>query len=643
MKYPNLFSPVKIGSIVLKNRISMPAMFTKYANADGSVNPRVIRYLEERARNGVGLIILENTCVDWDFGRAPGNPITIHHDRFIPQLSELVETVHRHDVMIMPELHHAGRQQTRDNIDGRQPVAPSAIQSKVGGDMPREMTEEDIADAINHFVQGARRARMAGFDGVELHGAHGYLIASFISPLTNKRQDRWGGSLENRCRFAVEVIKAIRQEVGKNFPILFRMSGEEWTPGSLTLNESVIYAQAIETAGADAIDVSGGYYESIVGSPMQGQPLDRMVYMGATIRQAVKIPVISCGSMGFAPELAENLIASGTVDILHFGRALLADPELPAKLQNEAEDEIRHCIRCNECLGSLDKGIGIRCAVNPRLGQEYQEKPEPPQAKKRIVVVGAGPCGLEYAVIAAGRGHRVTIIERNGYVGGLTYAAGVSSYKRPEIWGLLAYYLTMCKKFGIEIILNTEATLDILSAYKPDQVILATGSIALPLSIPGSEHLKNAVNVLLSDAAGIGEKVVIIGGSGVGIDLALFLADQGKEVTVLEMMPQIAAELNAYLRMHLEETAANRGIKIVTCCRAKEIGIDQVIATRDGVEMTFPCDHSISAVGFLRNSDCMLTDALAKKGIAVKCLGPNTGAGHIMEATRKGYLQACAD
>jgi 2,4-dienoyl-CoA reductase-like NADH-dependent reductase (Old Yellow Enzyme family) len=173
---------------------------------------------------------------------------------------------------------------------------------------------------------------MAGFDGVELHGAHGYLIASFISPLTNKRQDRWGGSLENRCRFAVEVVRAIRQEVGKNFPIIFRMSGEEWTPGSLTLNESVIYAQAIEAAGADAIDVSGGYYESIVGSPMQGQPLDRMIYMGAAIRKAVKIPVISCGSMGFSPELAENLIASGTVDILHFGRALLADPELPAKI-----------------------------------------------------------------------------------------------------------------------------------------------------------------------------------------------------------------------------------------------------------------------------------------------------------------------
>lgn len=643
MKYPNLFSPVKIGSMVLKNRLSMPAMYTKYANADGSVNQRVIKYFEERARNGVGLIVLENTCVDWDYGRAPGNPITIHSDRFSPQLSELVEIIHRYDVKIIPELHHAGRQQTCENIDGRQPIAPSAIQSKIGGDMPREMTEQDIADAINSYAQAAKRAKMIGFDGVELHGAHGYLIASFISPLTNKRQDRWGGSLENRCRFAVEVIKAIRCEVGNNFPILFRMSGEEWTPGSLTLSESTIYAQALEAAGADALDISGGYYESVVGSPMQGQPLDRMIYMGAAIKKVVSIPVISCGSMGFSPELAEKLIASGTVDLLQFGRALLADPELPRKLQTEAEDEIRHCIRCNECLGCLDRNIGIRCAINPRLGQEYLGNPVAAPVKKRIVVVGAGPCGMEYAITAAQRGHQVTVIEKNAYIGGLAYVAGISSYKRPELWGLLDYYRVMAKKLGIEIVLNTFATDQAIAAYKPDLVILATGSAALPLKIPGNEYLASAVDVLLGDAAGIHEQVVIIGGSGVGIDLALFLAEKGKSVTVLEMMPYIAFELNAYLRSYLQDLVAEKGIKVVTGCCASQICPDKVIASLNGETVTFPCDSSISAVGFLRNSDCLLLDALTGKGIEVKCLGPDTGAGHIMEATRKGYLSACSD
>jgi 2,4-dienoyl-CoA reductase-like NADH-dependent reductase (Old Yellow Enzyme family) len=258
-RYKELFKPVSIGSMRLKNRIVMSPMHTKFANELGGVTDRLVSYHVERAKGGVGLIVIENTCVDWELGRATGNPVTIHDDLFRGGLSDLVEAVHRHGAKIVPELHHAGRQNVRANtVDHKQPIAPSAVQSKVGGDEPRAMNEEDIEKTIQQFVDGARRAKECGFDGLEFHGAHGYLLTQFLSPQTNRRNDKWGGTLENRARFALEIIRRTRAVVGPQFPLIYRMNVEDRTPDGLKLEEGVAFAVMLQNEGIDAIDVTAG-------------------------------------------------------------------------------------------------------------------------------------------------------------------------------------------------------------------------------------------------------------------------------------------------------------------------------------------------------------------------------------------------
>ncbi|MCK8824207.1 NAD(P)/FAD-dependent oxidoreductase [Fuchsiella alkaliacetigena] len=638
--FKELFEPIKIGSMELKNRISMAPMFTKYASESGEVTDKLIEYLVRRAKGGAGLIVVENACIDWATGRGDGNPVAIHHDRFKPRLHDLAKSVQRYGAKIIPEIQHVGRQTFSHHLDIEQPLAPSPIKSEVGGDMPRAMTEEEIEKAIQDFADAARRTKECGFDGVEIHGAHGYLISQFLSPRTNKRTDKWGGSFENRSRFGLAVVKRIRKEVGPNFPLFYRLSVEESTPGSLSLEEGVKYAQLLEEAGVDCLDVTHGTYESIKHFPMQGDPKDQLVYLAEAVKKEVSIPVIAVGSLSFEPEVALDVIKNQKADIVHFGRALLGDPDLPNKIKNNKLEEIRSCIRCNECTGSIDQGHFLSCCVNAECGYEYQDALQPTRDSKRIVVVGAGPAGLEYSITAARCGHQVTLLEKEEQIGGLARVASTTAYKNQELSNMLNYYEVMLKKHGVDLHLGVEGKIENIQEFQPGLVILAMGSKAMELPIPGVEYSEIAINKLLDDGAGLGEKVCIIGGSGVGLDLALFMKEKDKEVTILEMGDTVGRELSGHLRWHLREMVLAEGVEILTEHRVVEITKDSVIASTDGEEVRIECDDVLTAVGFKRLDTEELKAGLAEQDIEVQVLGNMKGAGHFKDAIHAGFWAA---
>ncbi len=635
-----LSAPIEINGMKIKNRISMAPMFTKYASESGEVTDKFIGYIKRRAKKGVGLIILENTCIDWEQGRIYGNPLAIHDDRFLPGLNELVKTAHRFGAKIIPEIHHVGRQVFKSNLNGRDPLAPSAVQSQVGGDMPRAMTEEEIEDTIDNFAEAALRAKKAGFDGVEIHGAHGYLIQEFISPLTNKREDKWGGSFENRCRFAVETIRRIREKVGQDFPLFFRFSAEESSPGGLTLEEGLKYAKVLEEEGVDCLDVTHGNYESLKHFPMQGDPFDQLVYLSEAVKKEVNIPVIAVGSLGFDPQIAVDVVKEGKADLINFGREFLADPDLADKILENKYHEIRSCIRCNECTGSIDTGKYLACAVNPELGYEYKKYPKKARDQKRIVVVGAGPAGLNFSITASKLGHHITLLEKNDFIGGLTKIASIPEYKNPEFSSLLEYYHTEIKKVGIDLHLSFEADAESVEQFSPDLVVLALGSEAVKLPVAGSEKSKIAVEKLLDNGDSLGDNICVIGGSGVGLDTAMFLREKDKNVTVLEMKDEIAEELSPMLGTHLRELVEENEIEVLTSYKVKEITDKAVIAEHNGQEKEIICDDVLSAVGF-RNLDTRdIEEELRENGYQVLTLKSGNGCGHIMDATRRGYWSA---
>jgi hypothetical protein len=444
------------------------------------------------------------------------------------------------------------------------------------------MTEEEIDKTIQDYADAAARTKEAGFDGVELHGAHGYLISQFLSPLTNNRTDKWGGSFDNRCRFARSVMRAVRKAVDPDFPLLVRFCAEEWNPGSLTLKEGVKYAKTLEDEGADCLDVSGGYYETIGQFPMPGSPLDSLVYLAVAVKQEVSVPVIAVGSLGLDPDVALDVVKSGKADMVHFGRELLADPDLPDKIKEGKIDEIRKCIRCNECLMCIDKRWAVKCVVNPECGHEFELDIKPASPLKRFVVAGAGITGMEFAATASKRGHRVTLLEKENQVGGLARIGSIPEYKNPEVSGLLNYYEQLLNRTGVDLRLGFEADQNNVPVLKPDAVFIAAGAVSRSVDIKGAENAFLAVDKMKEGVEGLGESVCIIGGNGVGLDVGLFLKEKRKDVTVLEMLDDVGGELSPLLQSHLKEMCVNLDIKILTGHRALEITDKGVIAEYDG-------------------------------------------------------------
>jgi len=643
MKLKKLFEPIQIKEMWLKNRIVMPAMATNFGTEFGCVSDRTINFYAEIARNGVSMIVIENTCIEWPRGKVGPSPIRIDDDKFIKGLHELAEAVHLYDVKLATNLQHVGRQTSLSSTEGTQLVSASEIpgaHAQIPRDIPRALTIEEIREIEAKYAEAARRTKAAGFDAAEIHGAHGYLITQFISPFTNKRTDLYGGNFENRMRFPIEIVEQTRQVVGDDFPIIFRMSGDEYVEGGLTLEDNKKAAQKLERTGVDIISVSAGIYESEPWIfPIMGMPDGCLVHLAEGIKKVVNIPVIAVGKLG-NPLLAEDVLRQGKADLVAMGRSLFADPELPRKAMEGRLEDIRPCIYCNEgCIGSLFKGWAAMCDVNPTLGKEGRAEYEIKPAKKvkHVLIVGGGPVGMEAARVAALRGHNVTLYDKNNKLGGQLLLASIPSWKTLEITNLIKYLETQVNKLGIKVELGNEISSEQVAKLGPDVVIVATGASPLIPKIPGveSENVVTA-NDVLTGKGEVGERVVILGGGRVGCETALFLAEKGKKVAIVSRHGEPAYDINPINRKWLLMRLSNFGVNLILNTNTQEItGKGVVVINQKWQENTIKADTIVLARGSKPNEK--LIHELKNKVPELYAIGDCVKPGTIREAIHTAY------
>lgn len=608
--YEKLFAPGKIGQLELKNRVVMTAMGTGYANADGTPSERIMKYYEERAKGGVGLIVAEVTRVNDDHGVATECQLTVTREEHIEPLRELVERVHQYGTKLFLQLHHPGRQTFSAAIGGQPVVAPSPIPCQVCRQETRELTTEEVEEIVQDFIRGAKIAQTAGVDGVELHGAHGYLINQFLSPYTNKRNDKYGGSFENRLNFLREMIVGIRKECGENYPLVVRLTVDEFLANAgiqekgLELEDGIRIAKELERMGVDAIDVSCGIYETMNTAiePTSFQQGWR-TFLPEAIKKEVNIPVIAV-SVIRDPQFAEELLEEGTVDFIGMGRSFLADPEWVVKVEEGREEDIRKCISCLHCFESIFAG-NLECAVNGRLGREVQfDNLQENGEGKTVAIIGAGPAGMESARVLAMRGFKPVIFEKGHEVGGQLLLANKPPQKDKITW-LIDYLKIQLEKLGVEVKLNCEATVERLQEYKPSAVIVATGADAFVPSIEGAggEHVFTPAEILSGAVQLSGKKIAVIGSGMTGLETAELLAEQGNSVSVYEMLPAIGQGIYFQNLIDITSKLAKLGVPMLPSHKLEKIGAEQISLEKveNGEKVEVPVDAVILSLGVKPN------------------------------------------
>ncbi|MED5408694.1 MAG: FAD-dependent oxidoreductase [Pseudomonadota bacterium] len=610
-----LLEPMSLGLLRLRNRIVMPPMATLYGAADGTVSETLYEYYLRRARGGVGMVIVENTAPTAGTVNYP-NTLEIHDPVSEPGLARLAAGIKSAGAAAAIQLFHPGRQM-HPKYTGNTPVAPSAIPCPVMRAVPRPLDIDDIRQLVEDFVQGAVRARAVGFDAVEIHAAHGYLVGQFLSPLANQRSDAYGGNTERRARFAVEIGCAIRERLGDDFPLLLRFSADEKTAGGLTLAESRRLIPFFVKAGYSALHVSAGCYPSMawVVQPYLQTP-GCLADLAAAVRNETHLPVIAVGRIN-EPAIAEAILQEGSADLVSMGRALIADPDLPRKALAGQENGIRPCLACNVCIQAVGHGP-TRCAVNAEMGRETEQRPAT-AAPVRMLVVGGGPAGMEAAQAAAQKGHRVTLVERTGELGGqLGLAAGFTS--KPEFGRLLNYYRNALARFAVDVILNTEADARFLEDFSADRLIIATGAVPRPLA-----GIATAANVRIFQALEILERrtalcgdVVVVGGGLLGMDTAEFLSTGADQVTVLEAGRRVGRSLEWNVRGMRLKALNSYGVRtveqaaLVRLERGRAVYCDQA-----GVEHTQAADAVVLALGLVPHNPFGDTAAGLASGITL--------------------------
>lgn len=564
-----------IGMLETKNRVAMPPMVRNYADEKGFATPRYIAHIDRIARGGVGIMVLEASFVRPD-GRGFSHELGLHTDDAIPGLRKLAETAHAHGAAIGPQIFHAGRQ-TSSKVTGVQPVAPSPMPDPTIKEMPRQLEIEEIREIVDDFAQAAGRTKEAGCDFVEIHGAHGYLITQFLSPFSNCRDDQYGGSDEGRMRFVSEVLQAVRKTVGSDFPIIMRISANEMVSDGLTLEDGAKIGKELEKLGVDAIDVSSGNYTSFnrgyMIAPMS-MPDGLLVPFAERIKNCVKIPVIAVGKIR-SPAQADDIIHTGKADFVAIGRSLLADPDWPKLAQDGRANQIRSCIACNQgCITRLFSSQDVWCTVNPETGREDEFGKPLPKVRKRVLIAGGGPAGMEAARIAALRGHHVVLFEERDQLGGTLLLASMIPNK-PGWSELRDYLVGEMKRLGIDVRLGTKATAELAKRERFEAAIVAIGASQVFPEVPGIE-LKNVVlsRELMEGKARVrGEKVVVMGGGTSGAQIADFLSQRGYDITIVSAGKEIAKNAAAVVRDLLLERLRQRGVKMLTDTRI--IGIEK--------------------------------------------------------------------
>nr|WP_206066321.1 FAD-dependent oxidoreductase [Novosphingobium sp. ERN07] len=693
--YPHLLSPGRIGPMELKNRIAVTAMGVSLSEDDGTVGERMIAYHEEQAKGGAALIISGVTGVAWPVGAVAMQQTAISDDKFIPGLKELTDRVHANGAKIAAQLHHGGFVAAYSHARWGHPLWGPAVPPPPKGNFTdyflmeelaplagmkspqlKILEKDDIAVAVRQFAEGARRAKQAGFDGIEIHAGHGYLLSSFTSPYTNSRTDEYGGNRENRLRLTLEVIAAIRAEVGPDYPVWIKIDWREvGKPGGITLDDAIANAKMVEAAGVDAITITA-YHDTSVGKLHSESNIPHLENWNlpatADIRKAVNIPVIGSGRIEV--DSAESAISKGEADFIAMGRKLLADPHLPRKLTEGQTEKVRPCVYCYTCVSAIYMGEPARCAVNAGLGFEFEAEPAAAGAKpKHVAVIGGGPGGMESARRLAALGHNVTLLEKSDRLGGTLRFASLAYEPNERI---LEWLRREVKEAGIEVRLSTVATPELLRAMKVDAVIVATGATRGMPPIAGgdqdhvysgddmrrmmlgesSDELKRKTGLFTRLATKVGaatgatanlalvrkathawmplaDTVTIIGGELVGLELAEFLSERGRTVNVIEEAPRLGKGLTLVRRMRLLAELSEHGVGLHGGVSGIEIGTDSVSFTdMSGVRQTVPGGNVIVAKG--AEGDLSLADALSAEGFAVHAIGDATGVGYIEGAMR---------
>ena len=641
-KLDYLFSPIRINGLELDNRAVMPAMGTGYGGLDGSVTDRLVAFLARRARGGTGLIITEVCAVD---PRGKGFPTEIGawSDELVSGLRQIPEAVHREGGRVALQLHHAGRE-TMEAFAGATPEAPSAIPSVILMQPCEEMSIERIAEVVEAFASAAGRASEAGFDAVEIHGAHGYLVGQFLSPLSNQRTDKYGGSGENRARFAIQVVEAVRGSVGPDFPVLVRVSVEELARGGYGLSYMEWLAPLLVASGADAIHASVGVYSTpgnlSIASMDTGAGFN--LHRARAIKRVVGVPVIGVGRIN-DPALADDAIGCGDADLISFGRQHLADPDFIAKARAGAFDDIRVCLACNQgCIERLTFEFKpITCTINPGCGEEYMGDPEQAEKSRRVWVIGAGPAGLSAALCASRRGHMVSLLEKDVEPGGQLLFAS-----RPPNKGAFADWVSWAvrrlEKQKVELSLGTKVCEEMLRQGRPDAVILATGAVPAVPELPGihGENVFDARRVL-AGAVELRGKAIVLGAGYVGMETADYLIDRGVQVTVIEMrdIPPVGKHTAHGYWLHLRLRKAGGELMLGTAVR--RIEPDAVVYEQNGEERRLdPAPLVVTAMG--ANPVVELVGCLENNKIPYQVIGDAVSPRRLIEAVHEGYAAGLA-
>lgn len=620
MNYPHLFSPGRIGRLQIKNRIVMPAMYTGLATVNGEVTSQMIDYYEARARGGAGLIIVEVACIDPPVGRQGFNDLLIDHPRYIAGMNELVEAIHTHQARAFIQLFHAGRQTSPQVTLGEVPVAPSPLPCLVTRSNPRELTVSEIKGLVRKYVNAAVHARVAGFDGIEIHAAHGYLLSEFLSPYANRRRDLYGGSLANRLRLLLEIIDGIRDALN-DFPLLVRFNASDFIAGGIDLPEGVQIARRLEEAGVDALDITCGIFESgLTSIEPASYPEGWRLYLAEAIKREVRIPLLA-GGMIRQPAAAEAAIREGKTDFVFIGRGLLADPDWPNKARAGKAGDIRPCISCNTCINRDFSGLHIRCVVNPRTGRETRFAAEKsPVNKLRVLVIGGGPAGMQAAVAFSRRGHQVVLAEKGDRLGGLLNLAALPPHKQ-QLTCFRDYLVRQVEQLPIKVLLNTPVTPDFIQEHQPDVVVLATGSQPVRPEIEGLDCIQvYDAEEVLQGSEPTGQRVVVIGGGGNGCEIAEELTRRGNQVTIVEQKPRLADDLERKNRRDLLNRLQEGGVKTLTSCRVEAAAPGLVLAThlKQQERLKLPADCVVLAVGYTPQNQLYAEIAsLAPRVIAV--------------------------
>jgi 2,4-dienoyl-CoA reductase-like NADH-dependent reductase (Old Yellow Enzyme family)/thioredoxin reductase len=599
-----LLEPLKVGHLTFKNRIVMPAMFTRLATPDGFITQELLDYYAERAKGSVACIMVEFSD-GIEGGRGRVNEIGLTNDNFLPGLKKLAKVIKDNGSVAIIQICHAGRQKLElPEVPLVAPSRLSHVHSESGKTyfrMPRALTIPEIEKIEDDFAESALRAKRAGFDGVELHGSHGYLPGEFLSPYLNRRTDKYGGPLENRALFALEIAIKVRKKVGPKFVVGYKMNGNDFTPKGFTPDEAVKFARMLEEVGIDYITVSAGM-EPRVDHFVQPTYIERgsLVYLAALVKEAVKIPVITVGSLNV--EIAEKAVREGKADLVALGRALIADPQIVNKLIEGKERNIRPCTRGNEKCMDMVSTIG--CEVNPACGKEAEFTITPAKIKKTIVVIGGGIAGMEAARVAGLRGHKVTLIEKTDRLGGHLVEASVPNFK-DGVKQLVNWAITQISQGDINVQLNTAATPQLVKSLKPDVLVIAVGSDYAQLAIKGAgkSNLVTATELLLGKKEP-GEKIVVLGGGLVGCETALYLAEFfEKPVTIVEMLDDILIEVNFTAKLSLVERLKEAGVYINTGWNAEEISRGRLICKdNQGQIHELETDTIVSATGLVERS-----------------------------------------